>query len=986
MALSATSYDCLISGGDSAPLLPLLLASIRGAEEIELAVAFINASGLDLIFDSLAERCDGARPAQIRILTSDYLGITDPRALRQLLLLQERGANIRVYETNKRSFHLKAYIFTRASGTEGEAFIGSSNISAQALTRGIEWNYRIVQGSESNTNQLRLNEIRQAFFELFQDEHSRELDHNWIDEYEHRRTTLLIPGITDDYEPTPPPPTPNQPQQEALIALNESRKAGYKRGLVVMATGLGKTYLAAFDAAQSSAERILFIAHREEILLQAESSFQRVFPSTHIGRYRSNQRDTEKKIIFASIQTLHREKNLQTFKPGHFDYIVVDEFHHATASSYRRALQYFQPNFLLGLTATPERSDHSDILSLCDNNLVYTFDLFHGIRNQHLCPFHYFGIHDEHVEYTKIPWRSGKFDDKELTKSLATRARAKHNIHEWKEKAGQRTLAFCASKAHADFMARQFNQNGAIAVSVHSTSETYRSEAIEKIEKGEVQVICSVDLFNEGVDIPAIDTIMMLRPTESPTLFLQQLGRGLRHHPDKTHLTVIDFIGNHRSFLNRPQALFKIQNTNSGLQRFIEQAATKNLHLPDGCFVNFDVEFIDFMAALRPTSAEEEFHNLKAALGRRPTAAEAYRSGVALPKLRTKSGSWHRFLLAESQLDPLESRSVEAHGDFLQEVEKTTMTKSFKMILLEAFLELDGFKQGASLLELSKKSFGIIQRRRELIIDMPEKMRDPKRTTPEQMLSYWMENPINAWAEKNKKRDQKTWFHVSGDFFSAAFRPDNAEIETLTQLTQELIEYKIAAYQERATFKSPKDKKEQPKKQDNVAYLTAVKEENQRPLKKKPAAAETNQEKHHNETYLPYFPDLKIACGHFRSGHSETAEDFRVPPGHGRLNSSRHFIAPAHGNSMNGGKNPIRDGDYLILEYIAEGSAGSITGQTLAIERQNIAGDNEYLLRSVIKDPEGKYILRAQNPDYTDLVADDNMWTFARLRGIIHKT
>jgi superfamily II DNA or RNA helicase len=248
-----------------------------------------------------------------------------------------------------------------------------------------------------------------GFQALFDDPRAVPLTSNWIEHYELRRRKDLpsvAPGSTD---PEPPPPKPTVVQQEALEALQTTRQEGYRRGLVVMATGLGKTYLAAFDAQQADARRVLFVAHREEILLQAEAAFQSVLPSARIGQYRGEVRETDADMLFASVQTMHRAKHLERFSPEHFDYIVVDEFHHAQAKTYRRLLHHFRPRFLLGLTATPERSDQSDILALCDENLVYAYDLFRGIQAGLLCPFHYYGIHDEAVRYEEIPWRSGKF-------------------------------------------------------------------------------------------------------------------------------------------------------------------------------------------------------------------------------------------------------------------------------------------------------------------------------------------------------------------------------------------------------------------------------------------------------------------------------------------------------------------------------------------------------------------------------------------------
>ncbi len=400
----------LTTGGTDDPFLPKLLHAIQRATEIDLAVAFIKSSGLGLIFDALAEAVT-LRGARLRVLTSDYLDVTDPDALRKLLLLGDEGADARVFEARERSFHLKAYIFVRVGDgetLEGEAYVGSSNISRVALTDGLEWNYRICHRTGANEAGAEcLQELRKAFAALFSDSSTVPLTHAWIEAYEQRRIIRRLPIApgADDGEPASPPP--NHVQAEALDALATSRAAGYQRGLVVLATGLGKTYLAAFDTERFGADRVLFVAHREEILLQAETTFQRVRPKVRVGRYTGTRRDGDVDLLFASVQTLGQKRHLEDFSATHFDYIVVDEFHHAAASTYRRLLQHFRPKFLLGLTATPERTDQSDILSFCDDNLIYSYGLFDGVSAGLLCPFTYHGILDEHVNYEEIPWRNG---------------------------------------------------------------------------------------------------------------------------------------------------------------------------------------------------------------------------------------------------------------------------------------------------------------------------------------------------------------------------------------------------------------------------------------------------------------------------------------------------------------------------------------------------------------------------------------------------
>jgi superfamily II DNA or RNA helicase/SAM-dependent methyltransferase len=521
----------LITGAED-HFLPRLQDALSRSNQADLAVAFVKSTGLRMLMPDLRSLVEAAPTNRLRVLTSDYLDITDPEALRLLLLLQEAGAEVRVYTTQDSSFHLKAYIFAKLEEgrlVAGTAFIGSSNISRQALQEGLEWNYRVVFPGDSGYL-----EARTCFEQLFNHPQTVQLTHGWIEAYERRRlppSRAVAPG-SHEHEP---PPEPSPIQRDAMKTLCDTRDDGYRRGLVVMATGLGKTWLAAFDAHALGARRILFVAHREEILGQAAATFIRILPEKRVGFYSGASRDADVDVLCASIQTLGKAEHLQRFAPQHFDYIVVDEFHHAAAATYRRLLAHFAPSFLLGLTATPDRTDQSDILSLCDDNLVYSCHLFDGISAGLLAPFHYFGIADESVDYREVPWRNSRFDINELTNKLATLARSRHALREWRSRAQRRTLAFCVSTRHADYMAEQFNREGVASVAVYAGSAMGRAQALDKLNAGALQVVFSVDLFNEGVDLPSIDTVMMLRPTESKILFLQQLGRGLRRSEGKQH-------------------------------------------------------------------------------------------------------------------------------------------------------------------------------------------------------------------------------------------------------------------------------------------------------------------------------------------------------------------------------------------------------------------------------------------------------------------
>jgi superfamily II DNA or RNA helicase/SAM-dependent methyltransferase len=942
----------LIIGGRDHPFLPQLSHAISQADEIDMTVAFVKSSGLRLLlpdFQEALRRTKTDKPVRLRILTSDYLDVTDPEALRLLMLLQAEGALLRIYESRSQSFHMKAYLFAhfREGQLNGTAFIGSSNISRQALTDGLEWNYRIdYPGDEGFI------EARARFETLFADPRTVEISDEWIDAYEARRKPIQLPaslGQRDD----DPPPEPTDIQREALAALMQSRFQGYQRGLVVLATGLGKTWLAAFDSQQAFARSILFVAHREEILTQAATTFLRIRPQASIGFYTGRQRDSAVDILCASIQTIGRSSHLSQFAANHFDYIVVDEFHHAAAPMYRRLLAHFKPRFLLGLTATPDRTDQSDILALCDDNLVFERNLFAGINGKFLAPFHYFGILDESVDYREIPWRNGQFDPEALSNKLATLARARHALREWRDKAQQRTLVFCVSRRHADFMAEQFIVEGISAAAVYSGSQISRGEALQQLTDGDLQVIFSVDLFNEGVDLPSIDTVMMLRPTESKILFLQQLGRGLRQAEGKEHLVVLDFIANHKSFLHKPQALAGLGSQLHELGDFAKQLEKGAWPLPEGCFINYDLRFIDFLKALDSSGLTDDYATLREILGRRPTLTEFYRSGISPSRIRQQYGHWFGLVDAMGDLDPTGKILIDRQHPFLAEIESTAMTRSFKMVLLEAFQVLSGWAHAVPISTLASSSWEMLHRRPPLLADLPDEIRQLSSTSIE-WLRYWRKNPVDAWIGSNLSNRKNVFFVLEGDKLQSTLSITPEYTEHFADLVQELIDFRFATYEARQS------------KQGESAQIIPF-----------------SGSKLRATLELPYFEDLRIACGHFRTSTTEVMEHRALPLSYGQLDPARHFIARASGNSMNGGKHPIHDGNYLLLELLTANNAGSISGQTVAIERQDESGDSQYLLRVVNKIGPGRYLLKANNPDYPDLQTDESMRTLARLKSII---
>ncbi|EPJ47579.1 MAG: helicase-like protein [Osedax symbiont Rs1] len=959
--LSSAKYNSSLTTGGSDHFLPKLIAAINSAKKIDMTVAFVRETGMKLLIPALREALE--RGAAIRILTCDYLQITDPAALRTLLLLKasvngQQGAQVKIFESKHKSFHMKAYIFIQDDQDKSSAFIGSSNITKSALTTGLEWNLRVEQGE----NPHRFNEICYQITALFEHKQSVELTHAWVDDYQKYyqepslRTAAVIPGADEQEVPA----TPNEIQIEALAKLEQSREAGHRRGLVVLATGMGKTWLSAFDSKQINAKRILFVAHREEILFQAEATFVRIHPTAKVGRYTGKRKELNVDMMFASIQTLGLQHHLDRFGVDYFDYIVVDEFHHASARTYQQLLSHFTPRYLLGLTATPERTDQSDILSLCDDNLVYHSDLLEGINRGILAPFHYYGIGDESVNYQEISWRNNKFDHNELVNQLATLARASHAFKHWKQLRQSRTLAFCISQKHADFMAAHFVKQGIKAVSVHSESAVRRNDALTQLEAGAIEVVFSVDLFNEGVDLPAIDTVLMLRPTESKIIFMQQLGRGLRRCEGKDKLIIVDFIGNHQSFFNKPEALFNIGKTNSAKKDFIKAANDGALALPEGCFINYDPVAIDFMQQLTATRIDSQvalYESLKASLGYRPSLSAFYHAGGKVETLRREHGSWFQFVTIQGDLATNALACINAHQDFLQEVEVTQLTKSFKLILLESLLENDGFKTSVATLVIAQNSFDIFKRRSRLVADLPKKYKSVKALETKQLKAwhtYWLNNPINAWIGGNKK-SAKAYFSIEDGKlkYSASISAD--QLDDFNVLLQELVNYRFSQYEQRLSNKV-----------SDIELSIA---------NQLPAAANS----------IPYFSDLKIACGHFKTSthDSDEIQQISLPEKYGILDPAKHFIARAIGDSMDGGRRPICDGDYLLLEQITSNSAGSISNQIVVIERQDTSGDDQYLLRSVNKIGQGQYELVAQNSDFETMLATEDMLTLARLKDVI---
>ena len=795
----AQREQVLITGA-SDPLLPHLKNQLAIARGTDIAVAFTLRSGLDLIQPYLQDLLD--RGGVLRILTGDYLGATDPDALLRLLDLEGR-VECRVYETAAAgdtpafggSFHPKAYVFEHQDGS-GAAFIGSSNLSQTALTSGIEWNYKVLESRD----RAGLADIRAAFYQLFHSGKTRPLSIEWIDAYRNRRAAHPVQqqaaALEVATEPPVPIPAPHSIQVDALEKLTETRNAGKRAGLVVLATGLGKTWLSAFDSAQF--KRVLFIAHREEILGQALATFRAIRPHDSLGRFTGNEKDHRAAVLFASVQTLSRMEHLRKFSPDEFDYVVVDEFHHAEARTYRKVIDYFKPSFLLGLTATPERSDGADLLALCDDNLVYRCELTQGIQRGLLCPFRYYGVPDT-VDYKNIPWRNKKFDEDKLTEAVATRVRAENILEQYRKRAGDRTIAFCVSQRHADFMRDFFVRNGISARSVHAGSASDpRAASLDALKEGKLSVLCAVDMFNEGVDVPELDTVMMLRPTESRIVWLQQFGRGLRKSSADKKLTVIDYIGNHRSFMLKPQALFGLPAGDREVLNLLTRLEQGEQILPAGCEVTYELEVKNMFRELlrRGEGAVElltrRFQDFRDLIGVRPSASEMYREGYNPRAIKAQHGSWLRFVRAQKGLTTAEGTAHEALVGFLDALEVTEMSKSYKMVTLLAMLNRNALPGKLSVSDLVSEVTSLSDQHPHVKEDLGDSSIDAVA-----LRRLLLAQPIPAWCE-GRGTGGVPYFDLHED--QLRFLPTVSQelIAPTQELIREIVDWRLAEYFSRA--------------------------------------------------------------------------------------------------------------------------------------------------------------------------------------------
>lgn len=620
-------------------VLTSIISELATCDEFFFSVAFITEGGVETILQTLREI--SSRGIKGKIIASQYQNFTQPKALQRLL----RFPNIELRIVREENMHTKGYIFRH--GTDYVSIVGSSNLTQNALCENREWNVKLISSQAGKITQETLEEFNRLF------EIATPVNDAFLEEYrkiyvKNRQLERESEKAFEDFEAVADIGRikPNKMQVAALGSLEALRQEGNDRALLISATGTGKTYLAAFDVAKVNPARCLFIIHREQIAKDAMRSFFKVIGKAHsMAVLSGSSKDLEADYIFSTIQTLAKDTTLEQIRPDTFDYVIIDEVHRAGAPSYQKVLNYLKPKFILGMTATPERSDEFDIFELFDHNIAYEIRLQDAMREKMICPFHYFGITDTAEDFSH----------------MISDERVRHILYEadFYGYSGDRVkgLIFCSRTDEATELSAKFNERGlrTVALSGNNTQEE-REDAVERLEQDEgddyLDYIFTVDIFNEGVDIPAVNQIIMLRPTESAIIFVQQLGRGLRLYDDKEFVVVLDFIGSYSKNFLIPVAL-------SGDRTYNKDTVRKYVYGPNqvipGCStIHFDpitqeriYESIDAANFNDVRLIRGSYQQLRYKLGRIPSLRDFDRYGEVDPIriFENKSlGSYHRFL------------------------------------------------------------------------------------------------------------------------------------------------------------------------------------------------------------------------------------------------------------------------------------------------------------------------------------------------------
>ena len=681
-----------------------IINGLNKCKEFFISVAFITYSGLLPLLETLEKL--NKNGIKGKILTTNYLNFSEPKALKKLLSF----SNIQVKMYSKENFHTKGYIFKNKN--HYKVIVGSSNLTQTALTKNKEWNLKISSLKEGALTK----EIISEFNNLWID--AQDLTLSWLEIYvdiyikqrEYTRKTK-VPSIKQ-YKLIP-----NRMQVAAIESLNELRKKGKDKALLISSTGTGKTYLSAFELRKYNPKKALFIVHREQIARQALESYKDVFGDTKtMGILSGNSKDINREIIFSTIQTLSKDDILYNFKKDEFDYIVIDEVHKAGANSYQKVVNYFMPKFLLGMTATPERNDDFDIFKMFDNNIAYEIRLQQALEEDLLCPFHYFGISDVTVDGTEL-------NDNSDFRFLVAEERVNHIIDKinFYGYCGDRVkgLIFCSSKKEAKKLSNIFNNRGYKTVALTGEdSQEVREDAIKRLEQDEIDnsldYIFTVDIFNEGVDIPSINQIVMLRPTQSAIIFVQQLGRGLRKSKFKEYVVIIDFVGSYNNNFLIPIALSGDRTFNKdNIRRYVLESSKV---IPGCSTINFDeiskkriFQSIDSANFNDIRMIKQEYRELKQKIGKIPTLMDfdKYNAIDPLRFFENKNlKSYYGFLNKYESEYTIELNSIEKL--FIEFISKKLASgkRPHELLLLKSILNND-YKLIAMLSKNLKENYNI---------------------------------------------------------------------------------------------------------------------------------------------------------------------------------------------------------------------------------------------------------------------------------------
>ena len=688
-------------------ILSAISEELETCEAFDFSVAFINDSGLASIMQKLDYLA--SRSIKGRILTTNYLNFTSPGALSKLL----EFPNIEVRAYTKGGFHPKGYIFRQNSYYS--IIIGSANLTASALSMNQEWSIRFL----SLTDGQIVFSVREEFERVWGE--AEKVTPEWITDYiiDYNLKKVSLKSLPKDAvkelqaensieekeeQAEELEIVPNSMQKEAMVSLADLRLKGEDRALLIAATGTGKTYLSIFDVKQCSPQKVLYVAHRDMILNKSEKSFKTLLPNIRTGFLNGTQKDINADYLFASIFTLAKDDALHSFPKDYFDYIIVDEVHHAGAESYKKIIEYFTPKFLLGLTATPERTDGFDIFALFHNNIPYEIRLQKALEEDLLCPFHYYGLSDLTVNGELI-------DDKSDFSRLVSSERIGHiekAIKLYKSNdVPVKGLIFCSRVEEAKSLSSALNNDGFVTTYLTGeNSDSEREEVIQELESDSnpLQYIISVDIFNDGVDIPCVNQVVMLRPTQSAIIFIQQLGRGLRKDKSKSYVSVIDFIGNYENNFFIPIALFGDNSYNKdNLRRAL---STGSACIPGSSTIQInEIARQKIFDSINQTSftqlklLREEYTKLKLRLAHIPTMMDFVNNGFIDPLLFIDyAGSYYGFkckiekedlLLSAKEMCSLQFFSLEfARGFRVHEILLLQKLMQQKQITCEDFSQI----------------------------------------------------------------------------------------------------------------------------------------------------------------------------------------------------------------------------------------------------------------------------------------------------------